>query len=655
MKGLSLGFSTPGKEEKRVLRDHHPEISLATLRDRLLHDEALSEEEFKALLAYSSHPARHLREEALTLLLQPPVTNILSHYQDLLRFFTGGRRNLRKLAPQVWEMLCEFLAVRGQIPQEPAAALFFKHFLRHLPPAFIDTLLHQSLPLKPFLASLRLSSFGVPPDHRAAGVKRRWRLLRRQLAATPPAPSWAELTFADLGSLFGRKRGARRSWYASGRWLIQGRPLLLPPAETFPAPLGLSLRHCSWGNTDPGVRRYLDRLWSAQVEELRVVRTLAQRVSHCTRRVVLSWHNAALAASSGWAFDDLSGQFPSQTLWETFQKAVKDRLRNRQGSSCSGALGNLGKQWRQRLVYPRVHHALWEDRVCSALDLTGEEGWRQHLKAARDLLRPPDLELPPGVKGYGWPGPLSPHQRLDLPAVVAWSARHETTWHEGLLRLAALLQEGQRLLEKGFLPHLVLPWIDKFFISSRREQDWEYLTTLVDWFRGEGPRPLILFWEDTAHRQDPSLKLVLERLQGEGRPFRGIGVFDWQGSSREEALHLICREHHRIVLFALRPCSDRHNFHSLHQLLADRPWPFFQDYDSSWKDGLCFLYAGTQVFPLLSVPTDIENVPAWIAGGGARYAFGSYWRGRLREALGGKGLRSPDDLSVPYAMWANLC
>ena len=268
---------------------------------------------------------------------------------------------------------------------------------------------------------------------------------------------------------------------------------------------------------------------------------------------------------------------------------MQHRIQNRQCAPQSDrkTTGLLWEQWKQRLVIPKVLASLWEDRMVAAIDLPYEVE-QQHLEAARNLLHLPDLASPTNHQGYGWTGPVSPHQRLALYDILDWSARREGAWHGGLLRLSALLQEGQILLDKGLLPHLVLPWIDKFFISTRREEDWEYLTTLVAWLEGEGSAPLILFWEDTPHCREPSLKLVLQRLHKQGHPFRGIGVFDWQGSSRAEALQIICREHRQAFLFALRPFSDVHNFHPFEQLLEDCPYAFLQDYDSSWKDGLSF-------------------------------------------------------------------
>lgn len=650
-------FSTLRKKESSLAQHDHLAISLETIEGRFLRDEVISEEECRVLLASCSHPDKHLREAALTLLFHPPTTDILSSYRHLLGFFTTNCRNLQELPHPLWELLCEFVAVCGQVPQEPATALFFKRVLTHLPSAFMRSLLSQSLPLKPFLACFRLSSFRVFPKCRGTGLTRRWRFLHKKLSTGPAAPSWAQLTFADLGCLFGRKHAVHRCGYPSGRWLVRGRPLLLPQAETPPPPGHIAVRHCTWGGAGAGVRRYMDRLLSVHVKELRRVRALAQTVSHHTRRVVLSWHNATLAASSGWAFEDVSDQFSSRALWKTFQTTVRSNLHSRQNAPQSDpkANRNLGQQWQQRLVVPKVHHALWEERACALLNLTCEAEWQKHLGAAEEILRLPGVEFSSACRGYGWTGPVSPHQCLPLHTILDWSARREEAWHGGLLRLAALLQEGQLLLDKGLLHHLVLPWIDKFFISSRREDDWEYLSTLVGWFEEQGLHPLILFWEDTPHRQEPTLKLVLKQLSGQGRAFRGIGVFDWRGSSRTEALQIICREHHQTSLFALRPFSDCHNFHSFQQLLEDRPHPFFQDYDSSWKDGLCFLYAGTQVFPLLSIPTDRENLPAWIASEGDKYPFGSYWRSRLREAVLGKRPEAADPLSVSYAMWGNLC
>lgn len=634
-----------------------PEIALEDIRTHLLGDGLLSVEQTRLLLALSSHPTGSLRERALGLLLHPPVTDLLANYRHLLRFLATGGRNLRDLPPALWELLWEVVVVLGGNPREPAVARSVGRVLRHFPPRLMRALLGQSLPVKPFLANIRLSSFGIPSRYQTPAVKRRWRHLRHRLLAEPAAPSWSELTLADLGHLVRRKRSGCHLRFPAGAWRGQGRLLILAPADPASRPPALPLPRCSWGWVDGGGRRYLNRLLSAHCEELREVRALAETVSYRTRRVVLSWHNASLAASSGWAFAGLGAQFPSTTLWHSFEEAVQNRLRRLQAVSPDGRRASqaLGAQQRQRLVVPKIYHALWEKRLLAGLDPAREPEWRKALELAGRVQGFSEQGFAEVCKGFGWISPVSPHQRLDLPALLDWATRYDEDLHNGLVRLAVLIQEGQWLLDEGRLPHLVLPWIDKFFISSRREADREYLVALIGWLAGAGPRPLILLWEDTPHPLEPTLKLVLKRLHDQGQPVRGIGVFDWQGSSRAQALDIICREHQAIILFALRPYRDCHNPHSFQQLLQERPYRFFRNYDSSWKDGVYFLYAGTQVFPLLAVPSDRENVPPWIAGAGGKYPFGAYWRGRLQAVVAGELAAGRDTLSLPYARWANLC
>jgi hypothetical protein len=373
--------------------------------------------------------------------------------------------------------------------------------------------------------------------------------------------------------------------------------------------------------------------------------------------VVLSWHNATLAAASGWAFENLCDQFPMKALWEAFSDTVQKRTRDLQDGWLHDrkALDNLCERWKKRLVMPKVLHALWEDRMIAALDTSYEAERQKRLGAAQKILQLPDLAVSPAHQGFGWMGSISPHQHFTLKEILDWSTRRQAHWINGLRRLAVLLEEGQNLLEKGMLPSLVLPWIDKFFISSRREEDWEYLSTLVGWLERYGLRPLILFWEDTPHRHEPSFKLVLKRLCEEGYRYRGIGVFDSQGSSRNDARAIICNEHRETTLFALRPYSDCHNHRSFKHLIEKRDYGFLKHYDSSWKDGLCFLYAGTQVFPLLSIQSDMESIPAWIAEKGVKYPLGSCLRNKLRETVLGKRPGKGDVLSLQYAIWANLC
>lgn len=640
-----------------VSRNQSPEVFLEAVKSRITDNEWLPDHDFAVLLNLASHPVERFREAALTLLLNPPLGRDVHFYRSLLGSLRRTCRLVRELPLPLLEMLCEFIAVRRGLPEEPPLAWFLMRMVRCLPRALVNTLYEKSFPLEPFLVHLRLDSLSVPPGTAAPSLRRRWRLLRRQFLGAPANPSWAQWTFADIAGLFRGRRTRFARFVPAGSWLIRGRPLIGRQYGASSARSYLPLPRCIWGGAGPETLRYLEKLLGRQADELRAVRGLAQAVSQDTRRVILSWHNATLAAAGGWSFEELRDQFPGEAVWEAFV----DRVRKRTWAFAQAtepdrqALACLWDRRQQRLAFPKILHILREDQLITAMDPSYERERQQRLAAVNDLLRLPDQLADLLHGGVDWVGSLGPHQRFTLTEVADWSRVRETCWINGLLRLAALVYEGQALLDRGLLASLVLPWIDKFFISSHREEDWEYLTTLVGWFERHHLKPLILFWEDTPHRREPSFKLVLKRLCEDGYPYRGIGVFDSQGSSRAQARAIICNEHRRTTLFALRPYSDGHNYRSFERLIARRDHGFFKEYDSSWKDGLCFLYVGTQVFPLLSIQSDLESVPAWIAQEGVRIPFGYWFRNRLRESVLGKRRREGDILSVQYATWANLC
>jgi hypothetical protein len=257
---------------------------------------------------------------------------------------------------------------------------------------------------------------------------------------------------------------------------------------------------------------------------------------------------------------------------------------------------------------------------------------------------------------YGWHGVVSPHQKLSVRGVLEEAEGRRSQWSQGFRRLAALALEGQKLMDAGELPSLVLPWIEKFFISSRRQGDVDYLPSIVRWLEERGLDPLILFWEDSARPRAPSFQLALEELRRRGHPYQGIGVFADGGTRRRNAEAVILQEHRDARLFALRPFADRNNPRPLQRLLEDLDEDFFRTYDSSWKDNLCFLYEGTQVCPLLSIQCETETFSPWVVADGRKHPFGAFWRRRLRRAVLGEKPSGgePDDLSSRYALWASL-
>jgi hypothetical protein len=650
-----------------MYQDDYPKILFETLRLKFMGEEGASDEELKALIRLCTHPARDLREMAINLLLQPPVADESAYYRRLVYCLMRSGMKIRQFPMPLLELLCELITAPEEIPGDPPMGLFFVRVLKNLPKAFLRALCRKSFPLRSCLPHIPLRSFLLYPTPATRPLKRRWRHLCRHLMHTPIRPSWAQLTFADIGSLFKGKRPSQGPIIPSGRWLLAGRPLVqlepfismqpLSQAGAIAPPAGISLHRSCWGRAGALTLRYFDHLVSSQAEELRSIREFSRAVSQRTGRVVLSWHNATLAASGGWAFENLVDLFPLKPAWQSFQNSVRNRIRNTVlvHDYDPTTLAHLWELWKKRLVIPKLNHVVWENRMFATFDTSHQALPKKYLEVARHILHINGKALPPAQRNFGWSGPLSPHQRSYFHEILGWADSRRRVWEEGLLRLAALMKEGKLLLEEGSLPYLVLPWIDKFFISSRRKEDWEYLTTLVQWIERQGTKPLILFWEDTLHAQEPSLKLVLKQLRSQGYPYSGIGVFGWDGSSRLDALEIIANAHHETVLFALRPYTDCHNFRPLQQLLGNRDYQFFQDYDSSWKDGLCFFYAGTQVFPLLSVQSDREDFPAWIVVAGVKVPFGSYIRGRLREAVLGKSHKDCDAFSLQYALWANLC
>lgn len=649
--------------------------TLSALQDRLRQNNFLSWEELEQLLVICKHPKQNIREKALTLLFHPPVSDEIGYYRRLVAEVLGNVPKIADLPPAFIEFLCEFIGFLGEIPGIDCLHNNFHRVIKNLPRSSLVKLFDKSLPLQPILKYVPVR--GLPwrkrkPD---ADFKRKWRLLRRFICAISTSVPAHELTFTDLKPLWCvQGAGCHGTRFASrGRWRLVGRSLLLSPVgASLPAGRTNEMSECKtsgkishfsglddrvyFGGFAGGALRYLETLLQWQAKELASVREVAVAASRNTRRVVLSWHNASLAAAGGWAFENLAEQFPSPALWQVFKRAVDSRTQmlQKDRSAYQSNLYQILELWKERLVKPKVAHALWESRVKASFDPAWREVYNEHIRTAGFILDEDAIREIAGGAQYGWYGAVNPGQRMNMDQILNWAGSREQIWQEGLIRLTAVLQEGQRLVTRGDLPHLVLPWIDKFFISSRRAKDLEYLPCLVRWLDEQGTPPLILFWEDTSHAQAPSFQLALANLAARVA-FRGVGIFDWLGSDRSEALQLICREHGSVRLFALRPCSDDHYPRSFLQLIQNRDYRFFAHYDSSWKDNLCFLYVGTQVHPLLSVQCDMEVFPTWVGVERRKHPFGAYFRGRLREMVLDVKSDTADELSWRYAHWANLC
>jgi len=375
---------------------------------------------------------------------------------------------------------------------------------------------------------------------------------------------------------------------------------------------------------------FWENLIRAQAGELTEIRRLATGVSSRTGRVVLSWHNASLGAAGGWAFEEVAAQFAHPANFSLFVQAVLEEAAEiRKSFDISSAQG-LSDLRSERLFAPKMARAV------------------EH------------FQLRYGKKSE-WPGALSPHQRVTPEQVRAWMEKARETWADGLILLFALANQGQRMIDSGNISSLVLPWIDKFFISSRRRADSIYLERLFRFVSDNIKRPLILFWDDTSHREAPSLGIALEDMAGQGLPFRGIGLFDTSAEAgrshvaeRAGAVQTILNEYPEKALFALRPLNENHCPDSYRRIFKHLDMGFFLNYDSSWKDNLAFIYAGTQVFPLLPLQAEMESVSPWVSNRRERFAFGTWFRRRLRHISIGKPECPFERLCLEYSSWANL-
>lgn len=655
-----------------------PESRLIDLEKRLEQDLLPTPEEVKGLLRLCRHPLPKVREKALLLLLVPPLADEIAYYRWLILQVIEHHAKIRDWPEALLDAFCEIYAFLDGVPPSSSLHAPFERIFKYLPKGAKRRLLRKSYALRPFVAQLSAGFFSCRERTLPPAARRRLRILRRLLAAVDSRDPCCALTLADLQPVLVIRgtRGKSGRHKENGHWRRIGRTLLLPgdkhsprsisgPAVIVPGgdasvPTGNAgwlQRSAHISGLSKDAMHYLEKLLEQQAKELAAVRELASQVSHNTGRVVLSLHNASLAAASGWGFDHLHRQFPSATLWGTFRRRVTSRFRARNAAKRTDdvVIQQLAELWEQRLIDPKLAHLLWEGRIRARFDDSGAPAYEATLRICEKLLAPALVDQVVAGTTYSLHGAVSPHQRLEMGALLQRRRRHRQEWRSGLLLLMVLIEEGQRLLMEEQASHLVLPWIDKFFISTRRDEDLPFLTSLVKWIAEQAPKPLILLWEDTSHEAAPSLQLALDILRRQGLPCRGIGVFDALPSSRSEALQIICEEHQQMLFFALRPFSDAHYPKSFFQLLQERDHEFFRHYDSAWKDDLAFIHAGTQVMPLLSVSCAAEPFPGWVAMEGRKQPFGRWFRQMLRAMVLGENREPEDPLSLQYSRWANLC
>lgn len=637
---------------------HHREL-FRHLEQGFQQDFFPSEIDFQALLQAAQSANATVQERALVLLLHPPVADQPGYHRRLLHRAGKWVREGVPLPPAVWEWVLEWLVFlhAGSGVAGEQEAFFCKK---------VPVSVWRRFSRKPLAAGLFLrhwDSLGFLEPKRSARrlIKRRWRLLRRKLRVGEADETWAELTLQDFSS-FRRTPGlSRRLKTGQGRWLRVARALTARSGQRDGTSFGSKgsiarVETAYWGGFGNGALGYLQALLQLQANELREIRRFARAASHFSRRVVVSFHNATLAAMGGWAFESLDRQFPNQQTWRQFKRDVlarADRL-NRCAPTLDEPLIRLWGLWESRLVEPKRTQAGWEDSlrrdmIEDPVKQASGRGCGDYPARSRDAWCDP-----PSASKFGWSGPLQPCQHPDPAAIESWRKQRLRLWGPGMRRFRVMVEVGNEMLAKGEIAQLVLPWIDKFFISSLRDQDTEYLPGIMDWLQDPGANPLVLFWEDSGRRRQASFALTLAKIKRQD--WRGVGMFGPAAGDRREALEIIRREHARIGLFALRPVSEQHNPAALEELLLDRPRHFLSRYDSSWKDGQVALYTGTQVFPLVSVQCDPEALPCWMVCRGICWPVGAFVRAWLRRAVLGANEAGPatDPLAWDYQRWAAL-
>jgi hypothetical protein len=409
--------------------------------------------------------------------------------------------------------------------------------------------------------------------------------------------------------------------------------------------LDKSLRILSWGQRSKVEIDFLEKLISYQAKELSEVFRLALEVSRRTNRVVITLHNASLGAATGWGAPSLAHQISARCAFEFSQEVTSLRrnfiaeLCNKQksspfppGHSAKEHSENLFDLWRKRLVRPYILQNLWTLRASLLLNSIPLDQWEEFLDQAKEILQSGDHQRLTEGKGFGLAFVSATAARRQLEQTLSWYRKQRRGHSEKLCLLWALIGTGQQWLSNGRLEYLVLPIVDKFFISSKRDQDLDYLPSFLKLVQRFDHTPLFLLIDDTSRASQPSLQLAIDRWR-ENYPFLGLGVFAGKRDSSLSYLETILDNSSKINLFALRPLSQVHNPAALDFLLAQRPSEFLspEKYDSSWKDNLPFLYQGTQIAPFTGGVEHPQSFSPFVHTSAGPMCFGTYYRFKLRK------------------------
>ena len=651
----------------RVLENHAPHLA-DNARHLLGADPAPRRADLIRLAQGLVDDSANVRQAVKILIFSPPVEEELAHFCRLLHWLPDWLPPGWHEHQSVRQLVAELISVTDSLRNCRPLAVLLEYILKRC---------HSSWRQEagPLSGSLQSST----RHHLLSLLLRRLPLslqpgLRRQLLkkrTLSPGQICEILVTADRLSPI----GSRRYW----RRMVALHELAGPSipslshsrVEPFCHKSEKDLRILSWGQRSREEIAFFEKLISYQANEPVEVFRLAKEVSQRTKRVVLTLHNASLGASSGWGIPSFVQQVPAEAAATFFdrinslRKNFADSLSTPHRSSPRFILDshrqqieNLFLQWGKRLVRPRLIQNIWALRVSLILNNLPLEECEQVFSEAMELLEHADHQTLTRGKGLAVTFLPPTTARQQVRETLLWYQEKKAGHARLLSWLWAFIQTAEEWLRSERLDSLVLPMIDKVFISSQRDQDLAYLPLFVQLVSRMDSAPLFLLIDDTPRAAHPSLQLAINHWRQQ-YDFLGLGVYDSQTDFEEKPLETILARSSRINLFALRPLTQMHNPLSLNTLLATRPQSFLNptEYDSSWKDNLPFLYHGTQVAPFAGKSKQAEQFsPTLITSEGPK-AFGTYYRHRLRQlALQRLGFaseksRTDDSHSSLHHLW----
>lgn len=434
-----------------------------------------------------------------------------------------------------------------------------------------------------------------------------------------------------LNRVLASPAGVRRAqlWASQERWTDL--------AELSPPELRLARHTAGWrpaaaGSTalawPGGDLSLLEEMALVTAAEGRRAYELARELARERGRPVVLLGNASLGGPPLWA---VPGPWQQGAEW-----------RSRLAPPPAGPLRELGRLRAARLAGPRLARALWQMACAVAVHGRGRADLGRLVRAAGPWLAP---GLAQGILAGSLPlAPSGPP--LD-------QAREKAL--EALALARSLAAEGRRAMSLawGYLAAwgrsrqpLVLPWADKFVISTQKAGDWAYLAGILEFLGRLTHPPLVLLLDETIHPPAASLAMVLQniRLQRPGLAVVGLGAMAEQAEPPDlaEALSLAARE---ARLIAFRPLPGPHPGANLDQRLAGQQADL--PLTPASRDGANWLLAGTQLAALaggepLSAGT-IDQPAAWLLTKRGFTPLGLWWRRRIMTHAGRE--------IVPEAHW----